>query len=534
MMAGCTRLALSLALALAGLNPAAAATVSAVQDGIVAALTVEPAQATVGWRFLTRLEKGAVLGDIVATVNGRGLDTPVIESYPGRGQLTAVIALLDLGDPRRAEQIERFKRAMIVLAAHTQIHDQLAFAVYGLEGNLLAPTQGGPDEFENLLLAMPPLDEGSNLSGALIHAIRDLERLPVSRRAIYVLTDGHNDGSVPMPLVRDLAVATGVTLTFLIAPSERQADLNELAAIATATGGELMREDGIVDFLGDPFALLDSGGRAVFSLEGARRFFWDFGSDEVKIVIEYAGKKELVLATAATLRAGNAAETFAYLSRSPVAHSILGVALFAIGGAVVFLIMRRRNGAPAAAPAEVVTAAAAATAAATATPVSGEVAPAPPPLPPAEPVAPPQTAAAPALSVAPHEPAPSEPSTTHAEPPTTFVAPPPASEPEPLPVLAILHDIGNGADYPIRSVLAHIGRASTNEIILPDQTVSRLHAIVEQGGDGAFSIENRSERNWTLVNHTKISKTPLVEGDLITLGATTLRFSRVIAASRSG
>jgi hypothetical protein len=92
------------------------------------------------------------------------------------------------------------------------------------------------------------------------------------------------------------------------------------------------------------------------------------------------------------------------------------------------------------------------------------------------------------------------------------------------PVLALLQNIGDGTTYPIQAPMVQVGRADTNEIVLEDETVSRLHAVLQQGGCGTFSIQNRSDLNGTLVNHLPIETTTLADGDLITLGSTTLRF----------
>jgi hypothetical protein len=99
--------------------------------------------------------------------------------------------------------------------------------------------------------------------------------------------------------------------------------------------------------------------------------------------------------------------------------------------------------------------------------------------------------------------------------------------------LAILEDVDSGAAYPIVAPLAHLGRDSTNDIVLDDTTVSRLHAVLQQGAYGVFSLENRSETNPVKVNDRTVSKKTLADGDLIGLGSRTLRF-RQSSASSSG
>ena len=101
-------------------------------------------------------------------------------------------------------------------------------------------------------------------------------------------------------------------------------------------------------------------------------------------------------------------------------------------------------------------------------------------------------------------------------------------EPKPLPVLAVFEDLASGTVYPVQAPVAQIGRDSTNDVVLNDETVSRLHAVLGQGGFGVFTIENRSAVNGTMVNNQRVERAVLNDGDLITMGDRTLRFSRTI------
>lgn len=310
-----------------------------VQDGIVASLAVRNDEAQSIWRFVRRLD--APLEEISGAINGRPLGVPRVEQYPGPEQTTAVLALLDLGDPRRADQIERLKLAMLLLAGRKQAHHQIAFAVYGLEPRLLVPGSTNGEEMVQLLLKLPPLDQPSNLSGALIRSIRTLESLNADRRAIYVFTDGHNDSAIALDEVRDLAQSTGVSITFLTIRSDRAADMPALSQFANSTGGVLVEESGVTDFLREPFALLDSGGRLSFSLAGAKKYFWEFGKPTLTVSFRYGGKS-LDLATEVDVPSAGVGEGFEYLAKSPLALGGLGGVLV-LGGLAIFHVRRRRQ-----------------------------------------------------------------------------------------------------------------------------------------------------------------------------------------------
>ncbi len=416
------------------------------RDGLVASLTVTATDATVAWRFFRPLEKP--LTDVWVTLNGRALGTPSYELFPAEGQSTAVIALLDVADPLRAEQIESMKRSMLVFALGKSKRDLLGFAVYGLSARLLAPDSDRPVAVADLLLGIPPLSEKSNLSGALIHSIRTLERWTGERRAIYVFTDGHNDGKIELQRVGDLAVASGVALNFILGSSERAVSTADLVQLATQTGGQVVEEAQREIFLRAPFALLHSGGRVRFPLQNATRFFWETRSEVNATLTD--GSTPLELVAPADRPLAGVGETVGYLvGVHPIAVSGIAVTAFGIGLTTLTGFARRRSRNQIHLQAR-----------------SGD--------------------------------------------------PPPS-------VRAMLQNVEDGSAYAVHTHETRVGRGDSNDIVLHDETVSRLHALLRFGDDG-YAIENMSEVNGTDVNGERIHAAPLDNGDVITLGNTTLRF----------
>jgi predicted component of type VI protein secretion system len=79
-----------------------------------------------------------------------------------------------------------------------------------------------------------------------------------------------------------------------------------------------------------------------------------------------------------------------------------------------------------------------------------------------------------------------------------------------------------------RAVL-RIGRQTTNDLVLPDAKVSRLHARLEQQGDGLL-VTDEGSSNGTYVNGARISTpTMLQTGDILAVGASHLRVQAVVA-----
>jgi len=68
-----------------------------------------------------------------------------------------------------------------------------------------------------------------------------------------------------------------------------------------------------------------------------------------------------------------------------------------------------------------------------------------------------------------------------------------------------------------------IGRHSTNDIPLPDRTVSKRHAVIGRVR-GQAVVKDLDSRNGTLVNGQKVEKAILASGDRLKVGSVMLRF----------
>jgi pSer/pThr/pTyr-binding forkhead associated (FHA) protein len=72
----------------------------------------------------------------------------------------------------------------------------------------------------------------------------------------------------------------------------------------------------------------------------------------------------------------------------------------------------------------------------------------------------------------------------------------------------------------------HIGRAWGADLRLDDPAVSRRHAIIVNGEDAAFILDDRSA-NGTRVNGRCVARTELADGDVIVLGRVALTYRDV-------
>ena len=62
-----------------------------------------------------------------------------------------------------------------------------------------------------------------------------------------------------------------------------------------------------------------------------------------------------------------------------------------------------------------------------------------------------------------------------------------------------------------------IGRKSSNEIFLPDRTVSKQHAIISASDDGKWMVEDKGSANKTYLNGEPIHKAEIKTGDCLSI-----------------
>lgn len=86
--------------------------------------------------------------------------------------------------------------------------------------------------------------------------------------------------------------------------------------------------------------------------------------------------------------------------------------------------------------------------------------------------------------------------------------------------------------YPVRSAvhIATLGRSPTNDVVIPDPSISRLHAFVKRTETGGFLVLDAGSTNGTMVNGASVlarghgPATPLKAGDSVRLGQVQFTF----------
>lgn len=103
-----------------------------------------------------------------------------------------------------------------------------------------------------------------------------------------------------------------------------------------------------------------------------------------------------------------------------------------------------------------------------------------------------------------------------------------AGEPAvPLAYLVVLTGPARGMTLVVDSLPLEIGRSPEADLVLPDDTVSRRHAVL-RGDRGAIEVEDLGSSNGTSINgNPMVGALTLLDGDLVTLGSATLLVKRV-------
>jgi pSer/pThr/pTyr-binding forkhead associated (FHA) protein len=82
----------------------------------------------------------------------------------------------------------------------------------------------------------------------------------------------------------------------------------------------------------------------------------------------------------------------------------------------------------------------------------------------------------------------------------------------------------SGRSFPLRiGAETKIGRATDNDIVLGDSSVSRHHAAVESAS-GGFRVRDLGSQNGTFVRGERVNEAPLTNGDPVRVGDASFTF----------
>jgi two-component system cell cycle response regulator len=83
---------------------------------------------------------------------------------------------------------------------------------------------------------------------------------------------------------------------------------------------------------------------------------------------------------------------------------------------------------------------------------------------------------------------------------------------------------GLGRRFAIGLATISLGRDSQCSLPIPDGSISRMHMLIEPRMDGSYLLTDLNSLNGTFVNGTRVSASPLKDGDYLQLGSCVFRF----------
>ncbi|HEU5082834.1 MAG TPA: FHA domain-containing protein [Acidimicrobiales bacterium] len=97
----------------------------------------------------------------------------------------------------------------------------------------------------------------------------------------------------------------------------------------------------------------------------------------------------------------------------------------------------------------------------------------------------------------------------------------------PLAYLVVLTGPARGMTLVVDTLPIEVGRSPEADLVLPDDTVSRRHAVL-RGDRSAIEVEDLGSSNGTSINgNPMVGALTLLDGDLVTFGSATLLVKRV-------
>ena len=458
-------------------------------------------------KFQYRLFPAAEVEKITATQGGRALEfrhTPFANN-PLNSSALLVMVDTSIGSSRapRDRTLENNKQFILALLAQAQPGDRIG--VYSFANDLVevAPLGAPFAEIRTKIGQLKANGLGTRIYRQGMSAIEKLASVPVSRRALLILSDGKDEdnGFTVDDLVK--AASKQRVSVFAMGCPETGADipaLGNLEKIAAETHGLYLRariglpENGPrqkenTDFAQAVLASLNSGGELVVPLETVAP-----GGDVTFEIVTKSG------------------ETYRYIHQRAAAQQPVPAA--AATPAASPTAAPEKPAAPAT-PLPTATPAAAATPAARLKPTPLVSKPLP---------TPPQatgwlqdrltssnlfSAGSVAVLVA-----------------AIFVLRNRKSKAPPVPVAFLEMQDAESKRIPLTKEANRIGRRSDNDIVFSNTSISGYHAEIHAKRDGSFYISDLGSGNGLSVNDQRVTQSDLKDGDLVDLGEVRFRFYR--------
>jgi len=209
-----------------------------------------------------------------------------VSTYPGTGQKTAILFLLDVSDPSR-EKVVRSNVAQIRLMLDSlKPHQQVGLATFDSQYRLLAPVGSSPSKVKAALSEVRAGGAATEFYKNIISGAKAIGTVKADRRVLMLFSDGKAEDKAYSreDAIKELrsSKATLVGLGFADSPSQTPA-LQTIERLANDTGGVFVKADlGYrlpEKFLTKPFAAAETGGVFTFNVRDV------FGNVDIEAII---------------------------------------------------------------------------------------------------------------------------------------------------------------------------------------------------------------------------------------------------------
>jgi hypothetical protein len=316
---------------------AASAQALSADDVAVVAHQRQPFRAVVDYRLVA----GGPVDRV--TVRAAARDLPILASpaYPYDGAVTVVLILVDTSKSRRAGTLQQNARDIGRMMEAAKPHHRVGLAVLDTTLRVLAPLGSPPAAVAAAAQSMTIEGLTTELFRHTLTAVQMVTRVPATRRALYILSDGGAEDTAYTLTDAVQAAAKANVAIFGLGFAEKVAlsvHLQTLRRLGEGTKGAYLEGDAsqaLPDaFVRAPFKAIDGGGRVDVDLRPAASLF-----------------RPTALALRVSLAAGGGAASVEAPAtvprRPPTAFEVAGVVVVAgaVGVAGVTTWRRRRRAA---------------------------------------------------------------------------------------------------------------------------------------------------------------------------------------------
>jgi hypothetical protein len=213
---------------------------------------------------------------IQAKINNIELPQLSSENYPIADDITAILFLVDISDPRRRKVVEKNQQQIKTMLAAAQPHHQFGLATFATDFNILA-SLGTP--VENIIEQVEQIQATGQTTELYKHSLTAIETLatyPAQRKALFIFSDG---GAEDTAYTHEEVVAAAKQaqiriygLGFAMSTSA-SVQLQTIEKLSLETNGlyfKANRQYALPEaFLQSPFKLIDNGQKVIFDLAPA-------------------------------------------------------------------------------------------------------------------------------------------------------------------------------------------------------------------------------------------------------------------------